>query len=117
MLKCWSAKPADRPTFVQLATMLEGVDTARAGDNRSAATSARAAVQRQAVAVNDTYTTDEPAVEAAASADDDDQYLTVDNTSFGAGDAGTKGEAEDEYLSVAAGLGGGGDDDDDDFEC
>ena len=110
MLKCWSAKPADRPNFVQLATMLEGVDTARAGDSEPAAPSARAALQRKAVAVNDTYMTDEPAVEAAAA--DGDQYLTVDNTYFGAGDVGTKGGAEDEYWSVAAGLGGG-----DDVEC
>eukprot|EP00729_Bicosta_minor_P016882 gene16882-14981_t len=54
---------------------------------------------RQSVAVNDTYMTDEPtpAEEMA------DQYLTVDNAG-GAVDAEGEAGADDEYLSVAAGL-------------
>eukprot|EP00729_Bicosta_minor_P002566 gene2566-1289_t len=48
---------------------------------------------RQAVAVNDTYMTDEPAAPAA------DQYLTVDNT-----ESLDSNAADDEYLSVATGV-------------
>lgn len=112
MLKCWSANPADRPTFVQLVIMLEGVDIAASepgtektgGDKKSKKSKKKTKndQQRQAVAVNDTYMTDEPA--AAASGDDAD----VDN----------------EYLSVAAGIAGANNNGDaadvsdmSDFEC
>ena len=59
--------------------------------------------QRHAVAVNDAYMTDEPAERAAAgsvaeTSFEGDQYLTLDIPTA-AGEA-----ADDEYLSVAAGL-------------
>ena len=120
MLRCWSAKPADRPTFVQLTSVLEDVaGDGNAGNATVEAVTVAAPAHRYAVAVNDTYMTDEPAEQAAASSSVTetslDQYLTLDT-------AATAGEvADDEYLSVAAGLQAdatsGAEEDEDDFEC
>lgn len=140
MLQCWCAKPADRPTFVQLETLLQtavedaGVattsnatsggagKTAKKQKKKKKKTSTTKADQRQAVAVNDTYMSDAPAEatragsrqsvavndtymtdEPAPAEEMADQYLTVDNAG-GAVDAGGGAGADDEYLSVAAGL-------------
>jgi fyn-related kinase len=86
MLQCWSAKAVDRPTFATLVAKLEGIDSSDAVTSPGASATLTAAPPRQAVAVNDTYMTDEP---AAAGAGNDDS----------AEDA-----ADDEYLSVAAGV-------------
>ena len=116
MLQCWSAKPADRPTFVQLALMLAGV----AGDGSAESVAVVEPSHRDAIAVNDTYMTDEPAEQAAAGSVaetpvDLDQHLALDTVA----DAGE--DADDEYLSVAAGLQAdatsGAEEDEDDFEC
>jgi len=138
MLQCWCAKPADRPTFVQLETLLQtavedaGVATTSnatsggagktAKKKKKKKTSTTKADQRQAVAVNDTYMSDAPAEatragsrqsvavndtymtdEPAPAEEMADQYLTVDNAG-GAVDAEGEAGADDEYLSVAAGL-------------
>ena len=97
MLECWAAKAADRPTFAMLVAKLEGVTSSGASTSPGVPVT-QAAPQRQAVAVNDTYMTDEAA--AAAADDDVDQYLTVDNT----GNDIQSDAADDEYLSVATGL-------------
>lgn len=140
MLQCWCAKPADRPTFVQLETLLQtavedaGVattsnatsggagKTSKKKKKKTKKTSTTKADQRQAVAVNDTYMSDAPAEatragsrqsvavndtymtdEPAPAGEMADQYLTVDNAG-GAVDAEGEAGADDEYLSVAAGL-------------
>lgn len=142
MLKCWMAKPADRPTFVQLASMLGDIAATGSGTAVAAAEPAQRhaiavndtymtdeppagsvaeAAPRHAIAVNDTYMTDEPAAGSVAeTAFDGDQYLTLDTAAGAGGDAGEA--ADDEYLTVAAGLhsSSGLDldgDDSDDFEC
>jgi hypothetical protein len=111
MLECWAAKAAHRPSFAQLVAKLEGVESLVSTSSGAAPAKARlAASSRQAVAVNDTYMTDEPAPAEETAG----QYLTVDNAGGAEGDA----EADDEYLSVAAGLSAVVDDDDDaEFEC
>lgn len=77
----------DRPTFATLVAKLEGIDSSDAVTSPGASATLTAAPPRQAVAVNDTYMTDEPV--AAAGAGNDDS----------AEDA-----ADDEYLSVAVGV-------------
>lgn len=124
MLECWAAKAADRPTFAKLVTHLEGVDSSSVPSPTGADEAAAAAVaqgSRQAVAVNDTYMTDEPAPAKEEEEEEaGDQYLTVDNNAasgvVNGGDDGAGG-ADDEYLSVAAGLNAVDDEDDVDFEC
>ena len=104
MLECWSAKPADRPPFAKLVSMLEDSVSASSSVLTLMTTPAVAAssapISRQAVAVNDTYMTDEPAAAA--------------HNSVGVTVGEVNREANDEYLSVAAGLGGS---DEDEFQC
>merc|ERR1711935_1317797 len=97
MLECWATKAANRPTFAQLVAKLEGVESLASTSSGAVPAKARlAASSRQAVAVNDTYMADGPAPAEEMAG----QCLTVDNAGSADGDA----EADNEYLSVAAGL-------------
>lgn len=93
MLECWAAKATNRPTFAKLVAELEGIKSSVASISPRVSATLAASSPRQAVAVNDTYMTDEPAAPAA------DQYLTVDNT-----ESLDSNAADDEYLSVATGV-------------
>lgn len=94
MLECWAAKATSRPTFAKLVATLKCIERsfALATSPPGAPATLDAASPRQAVAVNDTYMTDEPAAPA-------DQYLTVNYNG-----AAESNVADDEYLSVATGV-------------
>jgi len=126
MLACWASKPADRPTFANLVTTLEGIAAAatqsshsRGGSSTSAPSSVVpmetvAAGPRQAVVVNDTYAATDGSTRQAVVVND--TYAATDGLPANTIAAGaTTAEADGEYLAVASQL--QGDSDGEDFDC
>jgi len=122
LLKCWSAKQTDRPTFKELMTMLNEIPTEDGSGNSDGGTAAatnNAASDstlpgRSTIVVNATYATSDsaavalPAAAAVAETVLDEEYLNVLSgveqhaaASSPADDGGGDNDDDDEYLTVA----------------